>query len=74
MARLRAEPDTPGAAACADAELENHAATFVTGVALALRTMEQPGGEPAALLRAATAILGVIAERHPRCHRGRPPP
>ena len=64
VGRLRADPQIPDAAARSDAELEDHAATFVTDVALALRTMGQPSGEPAALLRDGTAILALIAERH----------
>ena len=63
MACLRADPDIP-AAGRSDAELEDHGATFLTDVALAVRTMGQPGGEPAALLRDGTAILTLIAERH----------
>jgi hypothetical protein len=64
VAALRADPGVPDAAARSDAELEDHAATLVTDVALALRTMGQPGGEPAALLRDGTAIMALIAERH----------
>jgi PAS domain S-box-containing protein len=64
VARLRADPGIPDVAARTETELEDHAATFVTDVALALRTMGQPGGEPAALHRDGMAIMALIAERH----------
>jgi hypothetical protein len=63
VARLRADPDIPDARVRTEAELEDHAATFVTDVGLALRTLADPTDEPG-LLRDGTAILGVIAERH----------
>ncbi|GJG85925.1 hypothetical protein tb265_11060 [Gemmatimonadetes bacterium T265] len=64
VARLRTDPAMPDLGAHTDAALEDHAATFVTDVALALRVLADGGGEPAALLRDGTAILGLIAERH----------
>ncbi|GJG86787.1 histidine kinase [Gemmatimonadetes bacterium T265] len=67
-ARLRADPAIPTAAPNGrprtDAELEDHAATFVTDVALALRTLAAGGPDTPALLRDGTAILATVAERH----------
>ncbi len=46
------------------AELEDHCASFVLEIALALRTMGDATGESAARLRDGTAIMALVAERH----------
>jgi signal transduction histidine kinase/PAS domain-containing protein len=76
VARLRADPAIPDGPAPGtshtDVELEDHAATLVTGVAVALRALADAGapGDAAGILRDGTAILGVVAERH-GSHRAR---
>jgi hypothetical protein len=54
---------------------EDLAATFVTDVGLAVRTLGASGPEPAALLCDGTAILAFVAERHgaKRARLGWPP-
>ncbi len=62
--RLRGDARVPLAADARTADLEDHAATFVTDVGLALRVFATAGNEPAELMRDTTAILALIAERH----------
>jgi signal transduction histidine kinase len=69
VARLRSEADIPSSAApgerpFTDAELEDHAATFVTDVGLALRTFGDGAAAPEGNIRDGTAILALISERH----------
>jgi PAS domain S-box-containing protein len=69
VVRLRADaaiPTSPGPGRppYTDLELEDHAATFVTDVGLAVRTLGDGGSDAAALLRDGTAILALVAERH----------
>jgi signal transduction histidine kinase len=62
--RTRSDAGIPTAARSTDVEIEDHAATFVTDLGLALRMLGDGGDEAAALMRDGTAILAVIAERH----------
>ena len=62
--RLRTDPDTPSARALADADLEDHAATFLADMAQCLTVIEAAHGAPSESMRDASAIQRVIAERH----------
>ena len=62
--RLRTEKPFPDVERLTDADLEDHAATFLTDVALALRILDGSTGEPSASMRDGTAIMKLIAERH----------
>ena len=72
VVRLRTDPVTADRATGPDAEVEDHGATFITDMGLALRALgttaaespESAAGEAAALMRDGTAILGLISERH----------
>ena len=62
--RLRTEKPFPDVERLTDAELEDHAATFLTDVALALRILDGDTDEPSASMRDGTAIMKLIGERH----------
>lgn len=62
--RVRGDPSIPGARHVSTTQLEDHAATFLTDVALALRVLAIAGEDPSGLLRDSTAILRTIAEQH----------
>jgi hypothetical protein len=63
LTRLRDSPVVPTHART-DAELEDHGASFIHEIALAVRTMGEATGESAARLRDGTAIMALVAERH----------
>jgi hypothetical protein len=61
VARLREDPGIPRAAPAGgstytDAELEDHVATFLSDVGLAMRTLGEGGADATALMRDGTAI------------------
>jgi PAS domain S-box-containing protein len=63
--RVRTDPGMSGAAGAAtDAQLEDHAATFLTDVGLALRTIGGAGADASQLMRDGNEILRTLAERH----------
>jgi signal transduction histidine kinase len=62
--RLRADPETPGAAELRQPELEDHAVTFLADVAQSLIIVGEAEDDAAVLLTDATAIQRTIAERH----------
>jgi len=62
-ARLRQDPHLPHAAAMDRVQLENHTATFLVDIGLALVTLDEGGGEPA-LMRDGTEIQRLVADRH----------
>lgn len=64
VARLRMDAAIPDVERLAEAELEDHAATLVTDVALALRLLNGTAGALPTLIRDGTAIMNVIGERH----------
>jgi signal transduction histidine kinase len=69
VARMLADPEIPKALPSngrgfTEAELEDHAATFVSDVGLAMRTLSEAGADAAALMRDGTAIRTLISERH----------
>ena len=70
VARLRSDPATPSAHGVAEAQIENHLASFLADLAGTLARLDRsaggPEGEPAAALRDPTAIQRVVAERHGR--------
>ena len=61
--RVRAESGIASAQATSDAELDDHVATFLTDVGLALRTIGA-GDAGADLMRDGNEIIRVISERH----------
>ncbi|MFN2563434.1 MAG: hypothetical protein ABR499_00310, partial [Gemmatimonadaceae bacterium] len=61
--RLRGDPRTP-ARHCSDAELDDHASSFLADIAQALVALEQSGGEPSDLIRDGSEIQRVIAVLH----------
>ena len=61
--RLREDPALPDARQTERVQLEDHTATFLVDIGLALVTLDEAGGEPA-LMRDGTEIQRVIAERH----------
>lgn len=64
MARLRGDQEIPGSP---DGDLEDHSATFITDIGLALRALGQSprtAAESVEALRDSRAILAVVAERH----------
>ncbi|MBA3673119.1 MAG: hypothetical protein H0W68_14005, partial [Gemmatimonadaceae bacterium] len=63
-ARLRTDENFPDLGQLTEAELEDHAATLLTDVALALRTLDSDTDAPSAALRDGRAIMNVIGERH----------
>ena len=66
VARLRADDELPQARVLTPQQLEDHAATFVTDIAIAIGVLGQAGDEPSELLRDGTAILRTISEQHGR--------
>ena len=63
VARLRSDPAVP-TDGITDYDLEDHVATFVTDIGLALRTLGESSAEPAEAQLDSRAILAVVAERH----------
>jgi PAS domain S-box-containing protein len=61
--RLREDPGIASARSTDRVQLQDHAATFLVDIGLALVTLDEGGGEPA-LMRDGTEIQRVIAERH----------
>jgi hypothetical protein len=64
VTRLRSDPAVPSARAMAEAEIEDHLASFLADVAAALSLVDVSAGSPNAAIRDATAIQRVVAERH----------
>jgi signal transduction histidine kinase len=64
VARLRTDAAIPDVERLPDVELEDHAATLVTDVALALRFLDGTAGALPTSIRDGTAIMNVIGERH----------
>jgi hypothetical protein len=69
VARLRSDLATPSAHAAAEAQVEDHLASFLADLAAALHHLDAaeggtPPGEPTAAVRDSTAIQRVVAERH----------
>lgn len=62
--RLSDDAQVPLARDASTPDLEDHVATFVTDIGLALRVFARGGTEPAEPMRDTTAILALIAERH----------
>jgi signal transduction histidine kinase len=62
--RLRADPRVPAARDCSDAELEDHASTFLADIGQALVALEHSGGEPSDLVSDGSEIQRVIAVLH----------
>ncbi|CAN5698807.1 hypothetical protein BH23GEM6_BH23GEM6_18560 [soil metagenome] len=60
MARLRSDPQTPGARQLSDAEMEDHLATFLADLASMFSGMGLDGQN----LKDSTAIQRTVAERH----------
>ncbi|HEU0077032.1 MAG TPA: ATP-binding protein, partial [Longimicrobiaceae bacterium] len=69
VARIRSDPGTPTAHGMAEAELEDHLATFLADVAQTLGGMDFTAGVGDESLRAGTAIQHVVAEWHGRQRR-----
>ncbi len=63
VARMRTDPEVPEAQDRSDTELEDHVASLMTDIALALPILEQKGGE-SAMMRDGSDIQRLIAERH----------
>jgi PAS domain S-box-containing protein len=66
MARLRREPLMPQAAELADADLEDHASTFLVDIAQSLVVLEKSQAVPERLLQDGSEIQRVVAELHGR--------
>ncbi|MBW3571430.1 MAG: PAS domain S-box protein [Gemmatimonadetes bacterium] len=64
VARLRGDPAVPGARALSEQELEDHLASFLSDLALTVGAMDLAAGGDSPILRDATAIQRVIADRH----------
>jgi hypothetical protein len=72
VARLRSDLATPSAHAAAEAQVEDHLASFLADLAGALHHLDAaeagtggvPPGEPTAAVQDSTAIQRVVAERH----------
>ncbi|HZF67266.1 MAG TPA: hypothetical protein VEZ47_04430, partial [Gemmatirosa sp.] len=71
VARLRSDPATPSAHVATEAQVEDHLATFLGDLAGTLHQLDgvdaggsTPGDEPVQVVRDATAIQRVVAERH----------
>ena len=64
VARLRTDAAIPDVEGLPQVELEDHAATLVTDVALALRFLDGTAGALPKTIRDGTAIMNVIGERH----------
>jgi PAS domain S-box-containing protein len=63
--RVRTDPGIlTSARSATDAQLEDHAATFLTDVGLALRTIGRAGEDASQLMRDGNEILRTVAERH----------
>jgi PAS domain S-box-containing protein len=61
--RLRSDPPTPGAENLDRAQLEDHTATFLVDIGLALVALDEGGGEPA-LIQDGTEIQRTISHLH----------
>jgi PAS domain S-box-containing protein len=72
VARLKADPLTPGAAAQSEAELQDHLATFLSDLADTFRSLDLGTAESDHAFRDSTAIQRTVAERHgaQRCRLG----
>jgi PAS domain S-box-containing protein len=66
VARVRSDPAIAAARALSEAELEDHAASFLSDVAQTLGSMDLAAGSESGALRDGTAIQRTIAERHGR--------
>ena len=64
--RLRSDDAIPRAHGYSDAELAAHAGTLLTDAVRSLAIIETSGGAPSQLMRDATEIQRVIADRHGR--------
>jgi hypothetical protein len=64
VARLRADPEIPKASTLSDAELEDHAASFLADVIQSLDVIGESGGDVSPLIRDGTEIQTLIASRH----------
>ena len=62
--RLRADLGVAAARSASDTQLDDHVATFLTDVGLAVRTIGGAGMDAADLMRDGNEIVRVIAERH----------
>ncbi|HKO15250.1 MAG TPA: ATP-binding protein, partial [Gemmatimonadaceae bacterium] len=63
-ASLRADNDAPRARLLPEVQLDDHTATFLTEIGLALRTIGQAGADASALMRDGAEIMRTLAERH----------
>jgi PAS domain S-box-containing protein len=72
VARLKADPQAPGAAAQSEAELQDHLATFLSDLADTFRSLDLGTAESDHAIRDSTAIQRTVAERHgaQRCRLG----
>ncbi|HEX6040532.1 hypothetical protein, partial [Longimicrobium sp.] len=61
--RLREDPLVPHAGRTDRVQLENHTATFLVDIGLALVVLDEGGGEPE-LMRDGTEIQRLVADRH----------
>jgi PAS domain S-box-containing protein len=64
MARLRADPATPGAHGASERVLEGHLASFLSDIALGLGALDLSSGAGPEALRDGTAIRRTIARSH----------
>ena len=64
VARMRADRGTPSAHGQGEAQLEDHAVTFVVDLAQCISLVAEDGPEAAQMLRDGTAIQNLIADRH----------
>lgn len=62
--RLLDECDFPGEHEFSKPQIEDHVATMIADLGLALRFIDSGDGEPSELLRDGTAIMRTIAEQH----------
>ena len=63
-ARLRTDPGTPSAHGLADAELEDHAVSFVVDLTQCIAVAAEDGPAAARMLRDGSAIQDLISRRH----------
>lgn len=69
VARLRMDDGVPSAASLGDAGLRGHVSTLLTDLFQSLGIVEQSGGAATSLMRDASTIQRIIAERHGRLRR-----
>ena len=62
--RLRADPDIPGSASLAYAQLADHAAPLLADIGCGLIALEQSSGQPSSVVADSADIQRFIAERH----------